>query len=324
MLVAFLKTDHAVNASIVKFEDRIWINENGDGEVSRRFWVKVEEDSSPLSTMRCFISRKPVKDIKILCEHGDSRSYPFNDRERYTGIVDIVKGRDKNIIDGIQYRICKINEKSVELVEVGEGISLDINFSGVPLNPGSTYLVPIKFTVQNLFDLSPLKTLGEAQFVLCYFVHPSLEDMFLCIEESMVIPVVPILPNEDGGFAVFIYAPPTYQLIAIDRDLIEVHVNHDYQGNPIDTRGGLFLELCDVMRRRSIDPLRERIVFANKKYNHNLEVHGKIVERVYASELKKQISELRKKVTRPNKYTWIAIGLGAAGLIASIYFNFFS
>lgn len=318
MLVAFLKTDKDVNISIEKFEDRIWINEKGDADVLRRFWVKVNEDSSIVSMIRCFISRKPVVDIEIMCEYGDSRTYAFNNRERYTGIVDIVKGREENTIDGIRYHLCKINTKNVELVEVGEGLSIDINFSENPLIPGFTYLVPIKYTIKNLIDLTLLKTIGETQFTLSYFMHPSLVDMYSCIEESMVIPVTPILPEEDGGFAVFVYVPPAFQIIPRSLDLVEVPINYNYRGEVSNGGTGIFVELCDAMNQRSINLLGQQIVFKNNRFNYNYEVHGKIVERVYPRELRNQISALMTRIGRPSKYTWIAIGLGALGVILAL------
>lgn len=146
MLVCFLKTISGIRASVVKFEDRIWLTEEGNADVLRRFWIKVDRDSPPLPMVRCFLSQKPVEDVEVLSDFGDLPTYPFNDRKRFSGIVNIVKGKEINIIDDIHYRTCKLKPENINLAEVGEGLSLDIDLSEAPLAADSVNLIMIKFT----------------------------------------------------------------------------------------------------------------------------------------------------------------------------------
>lgn len=318
MLVSLLKTAAEVKAKIIKFEDRIWITDDSSAIVMRRFWISVDRDSCPLTMVRCFLSQKPVQDVEPLCEFGDLRTYPFNNRERFSGIVDIVKGKAINTIDGIRYRMCKLNPNNIELVEVGEGLSLDIDFSMAPLAPDSVYLVPIKFTVPKIIDFKPLRTLGEIHFTFHYLSHTGVPDMYDCIEEDMVIPIIPILPSDDGGFAVFLYVPPRFQLFPSEEGAATVNIAFDYRGEPLNPMSGLRWELSDLMIRQSRDPLSEQIYFANKRFSFGLTVAGKMVERILPGLVNRELNTLRHRLGRMTKYTWIAIGLGAAGLIAGI------
>lgn len=318
MLVCFLKTESNVKASVIKFEDRIWISDKGGADVSRRFWIKVDRDSLPLSMLRCFLSRKPVQDVESLSEFSNLPTYPFNNRNRFSGIVNIVKGKDINTIDGIRYRTCKLKTENINLTEVGEGVGLDINLSEAPLAPDYVHLIAIKFAVENLIDLKPVKTVGETYFDFDYFSHSTVPDMYACIEEDMVVPVVALLPSDEGGFTVFLYSPPGYQLIPSDKDVVEKHCAFDYRGNSIIPVSGFLWEMSDFMKRKSVNPLSEHACFANNRFSFGLTVAGKMVERIYPREVRSELDRLWHAVTHPNKFTWLAIGLAAAGLIVGI------
>lgn len=312
MLVALLKTIPQVKAKILKFEDRIWITDNGNANVLRRFWIQIEQDSPPLNMLRCFLSRKPVDSVEDLTdEFGDSRKYYFNERQRFTGLVDIVKGREQNLIDGIWYRKCKLTSKDISVVEVGEGISLDFDLNETPLEPNSVYLLSTKFTVRRFVDMKLLEDIEETYFSLDYCCHVDVPDMYACIETDMAIPIVPLLPAEEGGFFVAVYSPPRYQIIPIDKDIMETQCDHDYRGNSIPLVSGCFWELSDFMKKQSRDPITNLVAFLKGKFTCGMRVKGKMVQRVYATEVKRGIE-------RMNKLTWIAIGISAAALIASI------
>ncbi|GAH43399.1 unnamed protein product, partial [marine sediment metagenome] len=245
-------------------------------------------------------------------------TYPFNDRRRFSGVVDIVRGREENLIDGIRYKVCKVGPRDITLAEVGEGLSLDIDLSRAPLIANSVSLVAIKFTVKHIIDFQLLRDIEETYFDLDYFSHTNVPDMYACIKGDMVIPVVPILPSDAGGFAIILYSPSGYQLISADKEAKETHCAFDYRGNSITSVSGLLWEMSDSMTRQSRDPLSEQIYFENNKFNFGLSADGRMVERVYPSEIRKELDKLRQRVGRPNKFTWIAIGLAAAGFIAAI------
>jgi len=307
MLTCFLSSAQDAKASIVKFEDRIWITKTGDADVMRRFWVRVEEGSSPLTTISVFLPRKNISNVQSLHKFSDSPDYPFNDYRRFTTPTHIVKGKDDNTIDGVSYKVVSIGENKLNIRQVGEGKSIDLDCSEHPLSPGVTYLIAIRFTAERVVDLDTLKAVGEAFCELYYFSSTETPKMITCIREELVIPIIPLLPPNSGGFVVFMYAPDGHELIATDAGPVQRQSECDCLGNPTKPVRGLLWSLESLTRRDSREPMREHIGFNNRTFDFSIAARAVMRETIY-----------RKDLRRANILAWIAIGIGGASFIAFI------
>lgn len=307
MLTCFLKGASDGKARIIKYEDRVWISKTGDADVMRRFWIQVERESSAITSLNLFVPLEAISNVKSLHGFSDSADYPFNDYRRFTVRTEIVPGREENIIDGIDYKVCEIAENQLTIRQVGEGKSIDFDFSKNKLSPGSTYLIAISFTIKKLIDLEISRVAGEIFCQFYYFSPLQTPQMLACIKENRVIPVIPLLPPDKGGFVVFLYGPDGYELTPCDEGPVQRSCEWDYLGNPTKPLLGLLWDLATLMRRQSKEPMSEQLKFENGAFSFPFVVRAVMREAIYL-----------KDVRRANTLAWIAIVIGGAGLIGLI------
>ena len=310
MLVCFKNNEADGKAHIIKFEDRIWISVQGRADIMRRFWIAVESDSCKLAIIRCLVPCKPdaIYDTQDLTEFSDDPDWVFNAPQRFSNTpTQIVKGRLSNEIDGIKY--CRPRAVSMTSTQVGEGTALDINFYDTPLSPGSVYLIAFKFSLMNFIDVNPLRTFGQTRFELPYFSLSGIPQISSCLQQepNSIIPIVPLLPIDKGGFAIFLYAPPGYELSSTPNPLSEPDIKVNYEGKELQkpVHGNLW-ELSILMEQRGIDPLTERVVFDSDRFSFPFHIRGRVHKSIVES------------IEGTRNLTWLSIGLACLAIIITI------
>lgn len=214
MLIMVYKSDDEseIDATIVKFSDRIWFDQNGDAKCLRSLIIHVSDASVKLLS-KLFLLMPVARDS--ICEAVDRSEtctnidFAFNSFK--TGGYR-VESRDNNggliYNDGFEnVRVCYGNR--IEIISVHNCSVLEVTFSEA-IRRGEFREIRLGLSITSLAT----KVGGTYAIDLPYFgASTSLFDCRKATEQLMghaQIPVIPIYDREarQGGFDVITYIPP--------------------------------------------------------------------------------------------------------------------
>ncbi len=336
MLIGFFKKPEQCQCCVVRYEDRIWLSENGDAQVLRSVIVKVDTNSTaPLNEIRMLLPFKKIiglKDVWDACFLSPAKNY-FNTPEIYTTQ---------------DYKTIKEPSKSpqpktfgVIRHDVGENVKVfcrgDLSFFDIadcsviryqfpsPLENGESAEIRMKFQINSLFDrvtsgLSPNYSIDFSYFS----PQHSNEIRETDPDKKLQIQVKPILGLEPskfvGGFDIFLYFPPDFEAIdGFETCFKKKYDTHNIDGKDDSTnRYKCLWRLRDLLKRKGAPETKlvsigEDITtdgILAKRYDEKA-----ILDSLYKKTsveldlLKEKIKKFTEKITQTNYLTYIAIGI---------------
>lgn len=269
MLASFL-TQKGVDARIVYYGDRIWLSDDGGAQVMRTFIVEVSEKSTHPLKKFCFLVPRPINNLENLSRFSTDPAYPFNEEGRMTGEIKVID-EHKVIFDDFDCYVGHKHSISPRFYEGTTGVNIDLRDKPTPL--GSRELFLLKFDVSRLIERLP-----NANIFRLYYFCPERcrRDAFSTLSHNYsVVPVVPIYnpQTRQGGFDIFVYAPPTQEVQSVIGKYSHAEMNFNYKGESLPRkRSGILWHLREI-----IESPQEPIVWKEGGgFNKRLEVEGTV------------------------------------------------
>jgi len=213
MITCFLKDNAERDAkiSIIKFWDRIWLDEYGTLEILREFDFKVEENSPcSIRKIKLFIPFSGIMGVKDRTSTALDQDYLFNRKQGKTLGYEINSQKRTVANDG--FKDIKPGVELIEETHIGNGTLLEVRLSE-SINPNEMGMVRLFFSVPSQL----VKTSAEVRSVdLKYFsgfMFPN--EMDLLNIKSLEIPTYSILNSNKtlGGFDIFVYLPLKWEAL---------------------------------------------------------------------------------------------------------------
>lgn len=327
MLTCFL-AEKGVKCKIVKYVERIWLKKGNDAsKIMRAFIVDVSPESTkPLEKLSFIIPRLVKKsDIEDFSHLSTNSKCFVNQEGRTTGDINIID-ENRIIFDDFD---CRVNHKhTIRPHSSGKATRIDIGLINKSIAPGEKELFRLGLAINNLIDEVPSIT----TFKFSYFaIEDCKKDIFL--ELSNAYDIIPILPICDegslqGGFDIFLYAPPDNEIASPIGNYNHVSLKHDHKGKLLNTGlNGIRWRLRDLVD----SPNKEIILGKNNDFSSRKKFHGTIRTPIHfkdIEELKKSTKKLEKsaKETKDSstKSRIISIIAVIAAVIIPLLLYFFS
>lgn len=269
MLTCFL-AEKGVDCKILWYGDRIWLRDDGGAEVMRSFVVEVSPESTHALNKISFLIPRPISDLENLSRFSTDLGYPFNEEGRTTGEIKVID-EQKVIFDDFE---CRVRHRHTMDPHFYEGTTrVDIDLRDEPTPAGSRELFLLKFDVGELIKKLPRTNI----YKFSYFcpercrrgVFPSLS------HDHSIVPVLPIydLETRQGGFDIFVYAPPAQEVQSVIGHYSHVEIDFDSKGESLSRkRSGILWHL-----RKLIESPQEPIVWKERVgFNKWLELEGTV------------------------------------------------
>ena len=342
MLIGFFKKPAECECYIVKYVDRIWLSENGDGQILRTVIVKVDTNSTAsLNEIRMLLPYKKIiglDDVCDTCFSSPAKNY-FNSPEIYTT-------QDYKIIQEPS-KPSQLKTFGVIRDDVGENVKVfcrgnlsyfDIADCSViryqfpcPVENGNSAEIRIKFQINSLFDRVTSGLTPNYSVDLPYFsADHSHEIQEIDPDKKLQIQVKPILGLEQsnfvGGFDIFLYFPPDFEEISgFEKCFKKKYDTHNIDGKDDSTnRYRCLWRLRDLLKKKGVPEnklvsIGEDIVASGvlaKRYDEK-----GVLDSLYKKTstelevLKEKIKKFTKKITQANYLSYIAIGIAALSIL---------
>jgi len=223
MLTAFYVDPHQCDARVIKFVDRIWLDERGNAEVLRKFIIEAKGTSS-LNCVYFAACGFSVSELKDLSARGLDDSYYFNFKGT-GGAFSVTKkpasDSDFGLIntDGIDNVLVfpKVEGPGALTVRQLNGTSIAMYQFRRPIVPKEKIQVIVRFRVASLAkNLAALP--GQPATLLVdipYLMVPRKDSGLEFWGDHKIIPVAPFVEFRQsgtdnkfvGGFDIFLYLP---------------------------------------------------------------------------------------------------------------------
>ncbi len=235
MLIGFFKKPEEcdANCNIIKFSDRIWLDEYGKGFFWRTFIVQVNENSSQeLSSIKMLIPIRNILELKNINTTCFNQNYYWNSPHLNTGANYNIKKlpkkdgsyNDYGIIDHDQIKnilvFTNIDQSSAKFtfdkpLALNQATLLSWDFPKA-LSPGEKLEIRITFEVTSLFDITnPGTPCPDCALIFTYFNYNLYPKEIEILSKDNEIKVKPIF-NETtraGGFDILLSFPPKFSSV---------------------------------------------------------------------------------------------------------------
>ena len=211
MLICFL-AEKGIECKIVKYADRIFLEDDGSAEVMRLFIVELpQKGSSSLNKIRFLIPRL-ANNIENLSRFSGDPTYPFNEEGSATNEIRVIN-EHRIIYDGFDCRIG--HQHTIESHSYEDTTRVDIDLRDDPIPPGSREMFRFKFNISGLIKKLPSKNVFEFTY---FCPDKSKKDAFPTLShDHTILPVIPIYNSQtlQGGFDILVYAPPAQEISSV-------------------------------------------------------------------------------------------------------------
>ena len=313
MLTCFL-AEKGVNCKIVKYVDRIWLkDDNNINEVMRAFVIEVLPENTKSLEKFSFIIPHLVKtdNLENLSHASVNPKSFFNEEGRATGEIKVM-GKNRIIFDGFD---CQVDHDHILKPHYSEKATrIDFDLRKRPIAPGEIVLFRLKFNISDLINISP----NVAAFEFSYFaIEECKKDIFLELSSAYdIMPVVPMYKTEtlQGGFDIFVYAPPDKEIGSPVSPYGHTSMNYDYKGNLLNKDlHGIRWHLREIIDSPSKDIVWEK----NKGFVARKKIQGAIRTPVQA----KDVKDLKKSSNRNLIISIFAAVIGIIAILLHIFFK---
>jgi len=303
--------EKGVKCKIIKYVDRIWLKDDNNNEVMRAFVIEVSpENTKPLTKLSFIIPRSVKTDnLENLSHDSVNPKSFFNEEGRVTGETRVM-GKNRIIFDGFD---CQVDHEHTLKPHYSEKVTrIDFDLRNKPIASGEIELFRLKFNVDNLIKEAP----NVSAFEFSYFaIEECKEDIFFELSSAYdIMPVVPMYKMEtlQGGFDIFVYAPPDKEIGSSIGNYGHKSMNYDYKGNPLNKDlHGIGWHLREIIDSPSKDIAWEK----NKGFISRKKLHGTIRAPVQF----KDIEGLKKSSIK----NLIIGSIGALAGIIAVWLHFF-
>jgi len=304
LLTCFL-AEKGVKCKVLKFVDRIWLKYNNNtDEAMRAFVIEVSPENTKPLTKFAFIIPRLVKthNLKNLSHLSVNPKCFFNEDGRTTGEIKIIN-KNRVIFDGFD---CQVDHNRAIKPHFSDKVTrIEFDLRNEPLSRGKRELFRLRLDVNNLIDKRP----SVSTFNFSYFaIEECTEDIFSELSHAYdIMPVVPIYKMEtrQGGFDVFVYAPPYKEIGSPVDKYGHVSIKYNYKAKPLNERlNGIRWHLREIIDH----PPKEIIYIKNKGFTSRKKFQGTIrtpVQFKDIEELKKSTKELEKSAKEGRESTKI-------------------
>lgn len=296
---------------IIKYVDRIWLKDGNINEIMRAFIIEVSPESTKSLEYFSFIIPRLVKtdNLENLSHLSVDPKCFFNEEGRTTGKIRVID-ENRIIFDDFD---CQVDHNHIVRPHSSEKATrIDFDLIDKPIAPGKKELFRIRFNVNNLIDKLP----NIDSFRFSYFaIEKCKKNIFLELSQGYnIVPIVPIYDIEtlQGGFDIFVYAPPYKEIGSPVSNYGHVSISHDYKADPLNERlNGIRWHLREI-----VDSTSKEIVFRkNKRFKSRKEIQGTIRTPVQAED----IQELKRSSKINLTIGIIATLIGIIALLLHIF-----
>lgn len=307
MLTCFL-AEKDIDCKILWYGNRIWLKDDCGAEVMCSFIVEVSQKNAHALNKISFLIPRPISDLENLSRFSTDSAYTFNQEGRTTGEIKVIN-EHRVIFDDFDCRVRHKHSMSPHFYEGTTRVDIDLRDELTP--PGSRELFLLKFNVSGL-----IKKLPNTSIFKFYYFCPeqSKRDAFSALSHGYsVVPIVPIynLETRQGGFDIFVYAPPAQEVRSVIGKYTHVEINFNSKGERLPRkRSGVLWHL-----RELIESPQELIVWKKGVgFNKRQQIEGTVeVPVVY-----QDINALKKSSISNFIIGVIAAIAGIVALILSI------
>jgi hypothetical protein len=305
--------EKGVKCKITKYVERVWLKDgNNASEIMRAFIIDLPPENTKSLEKFSFIIPRLVKkcDLENLSRLSVDHKCFLNEEGRTTGDINII---DKNrvIFDDFDCRVD--HNHTIKPHTSGKATRIDFDLRNNPIPPGERELFRIGFNINNLVDEVP----NVLTFKFSYFaIEECKKDIFLELSHAYeIVPIVPIYNIEtlQGGFDIFVYAPPDKEIGSPVSNYNHVSMNYDYKGNLLKKRlNGIRWHLREIIN----SPSEEIILGKNNDFSSRKRIEGTIRTPVQLKDI--------KNLKRSSIINLVVGGIGALAGIIALLLHFFS
>ncbi|MBA7491567.1 hypothetical protein ES702_02115 [subsurface metagenome] len=263
MLTCFL-TEKGIGCKIVKYSDRIWLEDDGSVEVMRLFIVELSQKGSSGLNKISFLIPRLINNIENLSRFSVDPTYPFNEEGRATGEISVIDDH-RVIYDDFDCRVR--HEHTIESHPYEGTTKVDINLRDDPIPHGSREMFRLKFNISGLIEKLP----NVNVFKFTYFCPENCKkDAFPTLShDHTILPVIPIykIQNFQGGFDILVYAPPAQEIRSVLGKYIHVEIDFKSKGERLSRkRSGVLWHLREFIQSPHKDIVWRKATGFNKRW----------------------------------------------------------
>lgn len=218
MLIAFLKShnDKYCQCEIVKYCDRIWLEQSGNLICIRTMIISVKDNSPPLHEIRMVMPFRQISELIDISDTCLKADYLFNTSHYSTGgyhinSLDIDYGSvyydffETDVFLGNMVKEFKSPTKAMNYNIIS--IAFKDEFKENSIKPGTFRLIRIKFKITSMLDeVHPRLYSLELDYFDMNLIHM---DYDILDFKNLEIPVKVLFNSQtkQGGFDIFLYLP---------------------------------------------------------------------------------------------------------------------
>jgi len=263
VLTCFL-AEKGVECKIVKYSDRIWLEDDGSVEVMRLFIVELSQKGSSGLNKISFLIPRSINNIENLSRFSVDTTYPFNEEGRATGEIRVIN-EHKIIYDDFACRVG--HQYTIDSHPYEDATRVDIDLRDDPIPPGSREMFRLKFNVSGLVEKLP----NIKVFKFTYFCPEGCKkDAFPTLShDHAILPVIPIYKpqNFQGGFDILVYAPPAQEIRSVLGKYAHIEINFKSKGERLSRkRSGVLWHLREFIQSPHEDIVWRKATGFNKRW----------------------------------------------------------